>query len=138
MKTLAPDEETLTALSQEIVRAREKFPGSRYLFAALLEEVGETAEELLTKNASGLLGKELLQIACVAIRIYEEQREVLLDPSSRGQLTLCAARFGELARNLLQRRSIGAAVFSLRSSAWTLAVDGDPTFASITDDEAKS
>ena len=58
-------------LQTEIVRARTKFPGNRFLLAALTEEVGELAAEMLQGNRQKAM-REALQVACVAIRIFEE------------------------------------------------------------------
>lgn len=60
---------TAYALEQEVVRARQKFPGNRLLLAALVEEVGELARGLLEGTN---WREEALQVACVALRIYEE------------------------------------------------------------------
>lgn len=68
MRTL----ETLASLEAELKRARAKFPGNRFLLAALTEEVGELAQALLQRKQVGEVRKEALQVACVAIRIFEE------------------------------------------------------------------
>ena len=65
-------EETTVALAAEISRARAKFPGNRHMLAALTEEVGELAQALLQGKARGEICKEALQVACVALRLYEE------------------------------------------------------------------
>lgn len=59
------------ALDGEIVRARVKFPGNRFLLAALTEEVGELARALLQRKPDDAW-REALQVACVAMRIFEE------------------------------------------------------------------
>lgn len=64
---------TIHALLEEIARARKKFPGTRHMHVALSEEVGELAEALLKfGNDDPRTKAEALQVACVAIRIYEE------------------------------------------------------------------
>jgi NTP pyrophosphatase (non-canonical NTP hydrolase) len=94
----APLLQTMLDVSDEIVHGRAKFPGSRYLLTALVEETGELAQEmervypyghplltLLTKH-QGLLARlqlqraddakiraEARQVAAVAIRIMEER-----------------------------------------------------------------
>jgi hypothetical protein len=69
--TLQPAcETTWAALREELSRARAKFPGNRRLFVALAEEVGELAKALLQRDPEWR--KEALQVACVAIRIFEE------------------------------------------------------------------
>jgi NTP pyrophosphatase (non-canonical NTP hydrolase) len=70
MKT--PEDLTMAALSEEVKRARTKFPGNRFLLAALTEEVGELAQALLQKAPKGEIQNKCLQVACVAIRILEE------------------------------------------------------------------
>lgn len=62
--------ETLGDLAEEIVRARDKFPNADCLFPALVEKFGELADAIV--NDKGLDRKECLQIACVALRLYEE------------------------------------------------------------------
>lgn len=63
---------TLDLLDDEIRNARDKFPGNRLLLAALTEEVGELARALLQKQGRERVQAEALQVACVALRIYEE------------------------------------------------------------------
>lgn len=63
---------THVLLDTELVYARTKFPGTRFLTVALMEEVGELAKALLQKKPPEEWMGEALQVACVAIRIYEE------------------------------------------------------------------
>ena len=72
MLNLQPSGQTLSALSDEIVRARIKFPGNRFLYTALCEELGELARAILQKEGRERVRAEALQVACVAIRLYEE------------------------------------------------------------------
>lgn len=67
---MSPKQETLEALALEIERARDKFPSNRHLFLALVEEVGELSKDLLEGNPGWR--EEALQVACVALRLYEE------------------------------------------------------------------
>ena len=69
---LPPNEETIVALAAEISRARAKFPGNRHMLAALTEEVGELAQALLQGKPRAEICKEALQVACVALRLFEE------------------------------------------------------------------
>lgn len=62
----------IDALVREIKRARRKFPGNELLHAALSEEVGELAKELLQHGNTAHARKEAIQVACVAIRIATE------------------------------------------------------------------
>lgn len=68
-------------LAEEILKAREKFPGNRYLLAALVEEVGELAKAYLQREGKEAIRKEALQVACVAMRIYEEGDAIFDDVS---------------------------------------------------------
>lgn len=74
--TMRPDlrlrASTLAALDTEVGRARGKFPGNRFLLAALTEEVGELASAILQRQGPDEVRKEALQVACVALRILEE------------------------------------------------------------------
>ena len=65
-------DETLDALRAELDRARAKFPKNDHLFAALGEEVGELARELLENGARERIRAEAIQVACVALRIADE------------------------------------------------------------------
>ena len=64
--------DSLHELNVEVERARTKFPGNRFLFTALGEEFGELAQAILQKEGRERIQKEALQVACVAMRIYEE------------------------------------------------------------------
>jgi len=66
------DSESMLELANEVRRAREKFPGSRFLLAALTEELGEVARALLQRQGKERVRKEALQVACVAMRLFEE------------------------------------------------------------------
>ena len=66
-------------LAEEVMRARQKFPGRRFLLAALTEEVGELAKAYLQREGDEAVRKEALQVACVAMRIYEEGDETFDD-----------------------------------------------------------
>jgi hypothetical protein len=60
--------ETLDDLRAEVARAKAKFPLPNGLIPALFEEFAEyCSEEDPAKRR-----KELLQVACVALRLYEE------------------------------------------------------------------
>ena len=64
--------ESHAELDDEVNGARKKFPGNRFLLAALTEELGELAQAYLQKQGRKRVRKEALQVACVAMRIYEE------------------------------------------------------------------
>ena len=63
---------TILALRAELERARAKFPKNDHLFAALGEEVGELARELLEGGTRERIRAEAIQVACVAVRIADE------------------------------------------------------------------
>lgn len=71
-KDYKPFKSTLDELSKEISFARNKFPGNTFLLPALMEEVGELAQAYLQKQSLNKIRREALQVACVALRIYEE------------------------------------------------------------------
>ena len=69
MKTQIGITEALSALADEIARARERFALREKLGEALGEEVGEWAQS----DAQDIPGNiEALHVACVAMRIYME------------------------------------------------------------------
>lgn len=64
--------EAAKALDEEMARAREKFPGNRFLYTALGEEFGELGRAFLQRESEARIKKEALQVACVAMRIFLE------------------------------------------------------------------
>jgi NTP pyrophosphatase (non-canonical NTP hydrolase) len=68
-------------LARELLRARGKFPTNRFLLAALMEEVGELAQALLQRQPRERIEREALQVAVVAMRIYEEGDATFADVS---------------------------------------------------------
>lgn len=62
-------------------KARAKFPRNRLLLAALTEEVGELAKALLQRQGRVAVQAEALQVAVVALRIYEEGDATFADVS---------------------------------------------------------
>ena len=72
MSTGYDTDRTIIALRAELERARAKFPANAHLFAALGEEVGELARELLEGGPRKRIREEAIQVACVALRIAEE------------------------------------------------------------------
>ena len=63
---------SITALQEQVLRGRRKFPANRLMLAALAEEVGELARALLQRKARGDVESEAIQVAAVAMRIFEE------------------------------------------------------------------
>lgn len=95
--------EALAALEEEITRARAKFPGSDCLLAALLEEVGELADELLMDRVDMTrMRNEALQVACVAVRIAEEIEGLTFRERAQG---VKASELGKQARSYLEGRA---------------------------------
>lgn len=68
----SPHGSTVSDIAEEVMRARDKFPGNRFLLAALTEEVGELAKAMLQKRPRAEVIREAEQVAAVAIRIIEE------------------------------------------------------------------
>lgn len=64
--------DTAYELDAEIGSARAKFPANRHMLAALTEEVGELAESLIDGQGREREQAEAVQVACVAVRLYEE------------------------------------------------------------------
>ncbi len=62
-------------ISEELGRARRKFPSSYACMCALTEEVGELAKALMDEPWEFVV-REAVQVACMAIRVATER-----DPS---------------------------------------------------------
>jgi hypothetical protein len=75
------EDESLAALQGEVGNGRRKFPGNRLLLAGLVEEVGELAKALLQREGRASIEREALQVAAVAMRIYEEGDATFADVS---------------------------------------------------------
>jgi len=125
---------TVSLLLKEIERCRMKFPGNRFLLVALVEEVGELAEALVSGTKEEIV-KEAVQVACVAVRIAEEGDATSYTP---GFFIALVSSTGRVARNLLQRGGIQVYLSVASGAAQRMKEQGgDPTFADITDEEAK-
>ncbi len=103
------NESTLDAIAGEVMKAREKFPGTRFLLAALVEEVGELAEAIGTCDKKHIR-KEAIQVCAVAIRIIEEGDATTYDPKA---FLMVVTEIGMVARVFLQRGNWQGAVDSL-------------------------
>jgi NTP pyrophosphatase (non-canonical NTP hydrolase) len=116
----------------EIERGRTKFPGYRFTFAALIEEVGELAEAILGGNKDAVR-REAIQVAAISARIAEE-----LDDADYEHSPLVCAMFalGRVAKAVLQRKHDESLVYALLDNAHRLK-QGDATFADMTDTEAQ-
>ena len=73
------NEATLGDLAEEVLRAREKFPGNRHLTTALGEEYGELCQAQLQRKTRKQIKREALQVACLALRIFEETDATFAD-----------------------------------------------------------
>jgi hypothetical protein len=69
---MKPLDQTLSDVIDEIIVARKKFPGSKHMLAALMEEVGELAQAFLQGQQWDSVYAEAKQVACIAIRMMEE------------------------------------------------------------------
>ena len=70
------DDAFLDDVAEEVYSARQRFPGSNLVLAALTEEVGELAQAML-KVAAGKWPKErireeAIQVAAMALRVAME------------------------------------------------------------------
>jgi hypothetical protein len=86
-------------LDEEIIRARKKFPNPDGLFAALVEEFGEACDAVLTRSQQEIR-REFLQVACVAMRLYEET-DPLQHKAWTTALMVEGAKLEALARHAL-------------------------------------
>jgi NTP pyrophosphatase (non-canonical NTP hydrolase) len=70
------DSKFLSDVHREVDRARDKFPGSNLVLAALTEEVGELAQAMLKRRAGKMTDKdvwnEAVQVAAMALRCAVE------------------------------------------------------------------
>ena len=64
--------DTLLYLDSELAAGRRKFVGNRFLLTAATEELGELAKALLQREGRERVRAKALQLAVVALRIYEE------------------------------------------------------------------
>lgn len=134
-----PKANTINKLIREIEHARTKFPGRRFALAALVEELGELAEALVSGTQEEVF-KEALQVACVAIRIAEEGDATEYTPDLFIALVVAA---GRIARGFLQREGVTSHLVAASAALHKMFEIGlkretvDPTFNDVTDEEAK-
>jgi hypothetical protein len=126
--------ETLVDISHEVERGRAKFPGGRFLLAALGEEVGELALAVVSGDAEQIR-LEAIQCAAVAVRIIEEGERTAYQ---RDGLIECLYAVGGVARGLLQRDSmlIFSASRALLAASTRMSESVDRTFDDLTDEES--
>jgi len=69
-------QETIDAQKTEVARARVKFPKCNHMVVATMEEMGEVSNAALEieygSDTREHFRKECIQLACTAIRLYEE------------------------------------------------------------------
>lgn len=70
--TASPEELTMHAIAAEVIKARLKFPGNRFVFTALVEEVGELARAIIQRKDRDAIEREAIQVAAMCVRIIEE------------------------------------------------------------------
>lgn len=130
---------TFDAITREVARSREKFPGTRFMFAALAEELGELAEVIASPSRRAIR-REVIQVCAVALRIYEEGDATPWPGEDALTLRDLVEQVGLVARGYLQRDSVGAEVALVVLARFGLSMHdaGDETFASITDVEAQT
>jgi len=134
-----PAASSVAKLLREVARARAKFPNNRYLLAALVEEVGELGEAMISGTRDEI-ENEAIQCACVAIRIAEEGDATVYVP---GLFIALVTATGNIARGLLQKSAVSTHLAAASGALQNMFVIGlkkeavDPTFADITDEEAK-
>lgn len=131
----SPKVSTLGDIAEEVLRARGKFPGNRFLLVALVEEVGELAESIFNGDADHI-AKEATQVACVAIRIREEG-DATEYRHDRITIRDLAEMLGAVAKSMLQRKPTGGLLPTLARFALDIHDNTDPTFADVTDAESK-
>lgn len=130
-----PTGQTLSDISKEVIRGRTKFPGNRYLLPALVEEVGELCEAIVSGDKEAIRC-EATQVAAVAIRIIEEGDASVYEPIGFAGLV---SSVGNVARFLMQRKAILAlrALEDASNHIRALCAGEDETFNDITDEEAQ-
>ncbi len=105
----------LSELRNEIQRARSKHPGNRLMVEALVEELGEFSENVLSqmhKNENGVVekgNKECLHIATVILRILLEGTECveyLFGYGETERFLHHMASEGEVAKKTLQKHGV--------------------------------
>lgn len=89
-----PSASSLLALSELMQQGRARFPTNYMLLEALQEEVGELADDILAGEAS--FREEALDVACIAMRIYEEGTSPPLE-GEQGMLSIISL-VGALSR----------------------------------------
>lgn len=126
-------------LYAEVLRGRAKFPRSRFMLFALLEEVGELAEALIRGDTEDAK-VEAVQVAAVAVRISEEGDATAYESSLAAS---CALWLGEYVRRAIQKPAdmhepfARSAAISLRKRAEKLYDAGDRVIATVDADARK-
>lgn len=72
-----PDGIVMAMVRGELIAARQQFPGSTHMLAALMEEVGELAQAMIDHDRGGSqtaiqVLREAVQVASMAVRIAVE------------------------------------------------------------------
>jgi hypothetical protein len=130
---ISMDRHTVEDITLRLVAGRKKFAGSRFLYAALIEEVGELGEAILSGDAKQVRD-EAIDVACVAIRIVEEGE---VTKYQYGRLISLAVSVGNVARHLLQKTP-GPWAAMAATVASRMDREGDQTFDNMTDQESQA
>lgn len=96
-------ENAISVLDSELKRAREKHPGNRWMFTALMEEVGEMVDARMHDSSNYRI--EALQVACVAMRIATEGAPIH-SPEEDFPMLNALVRMGEAAQQRLHALGI--------------------------------
>lgn len=70
------EDNVLLEISEELERARTKFPGKNVTFMALVEEVGELSKAMFEENRAAVR-KEAIQVAVMAMRVILDGDQTL-------------------------------------------------------------
>lgn len=132
----------LRALDDKIERGRAKFPRSRFMLFALVEEVGELVKAMLANNPVSVR-EEALQVAAIAIRIAEEG-DATMDAYGSSRVASVLVGLGEYVRHALQHPRApltGAALSALcalkRHAELLIGAGGDKIIATADEEAAQ-
>lgn len=139
MLDVIPKVETLEAIQTEVIKARIKFPGNRFILTALIEEVGELCGAALAGESEKIYQKAV-QVACMTIRMIEEGDASFRERPAGATFKLVALQeaIGEMARYFLQREPERAKKLASLIGGQCLLIQqkGDSTYDNVTDAES--
>jgi len=85
-KELAFDSNIIAELSDELVRARAKFPSGYNLNFAAMEELGELVSAQMQNLSKDEIRKEAIQVMAMCVRIIEEGDKSLVITEETSQI----------------------------------------------------